>query len=344
MLPDKKRMLVVGLISIGALIGIIFIIYFITLFTKEVNSVGKISDPYPSEVAYFAIKYDNVNNYEKLVPLNKDFEELDYSINSFYKILETKIINGKLVIYSDAINEIAYNSEKDEFYLSEVDPFYNTRTVVKIAKDYVVFLTPGGAIEYRGFYTKELDKNTVVATDITDRNIAVVDNVIYYRDFEGIVSYNIETDEKNIVVPTSENFSPSIVEYNDYYILFQSNDEYMLLEIKSNRITNINEVVSNTTMDLLSLYRYGFVYATYNPNRLAAFNAFFKRLEGSEIILSDNKVVNNMFEISEYDVYMELVNPMDEREYYIYDVNSKEFKHELSEVYEKIIKVNSNES
>lgn len=344
MLPDKKRMLVIGLISIGALVGVILIIYFITLFTKEVNSVGKISDPYPSEVAYFAIKYDNINNYEKLVPLNENFEELDYSINSFYEILETKIINGKLVIYSDAINEIAYNSEKDEFYLSEVDPFYNTRTVVKIAKDYVVFLTPDGTIEYRDFYTKELEKNTVVATEITDRNIAVVDNVIYYRDFDGIMSYNIDTDEKNIVIPTSENYSPSIVDYNDYYILLQSNEEYMVMATKNNRITNINDAVSNDSIDLLSLYRYGFVYATFSPNRLVAYNAFYNKIDGSGYILSDNNVVNNMFDISEYDVYMELVNSMDERKYYIFDVNTKEFKHELSGSYEKIIKVNNNES
>lgn len=338
-MPDRKRKLIIIIISIIAIILLVIVISSISSFIKDRADVGRSSDLYPEEVMYMGIFYDKENDYQKIIPLNEDFESLKYELNSFYEIQDIKVINDRLVIYSDALNEIAYDHELDEFYLNELDSYYNANTSVYLGKDYMVFLTKDGSLEYILYNHKEKDKNVIVESNIENKKIAVIDNFIYYRDFDGIVKYNMETLEKKVVVPTSVNFSPEINYYNDSYILLKSNDENMILSVESDVLTKFGDMFLEPNYNLLSLYDKGFIYSVSNPNKLISYNAFYHRHETSPYLLEENLVPYKMYHISDNNVYLDLVSNTDEHSYYVYDAIDREYIATLDKDYESIIKV-----
>lgn len=339
MMPDKKKKLIITIVSIIAIILLVIVISSISSFIKDRADIGRSSDLYPEELMYFGIIYDKENEYQNIIALNEDFESLEYEIKSFYKIQDIKVSNEKLLIYSDALNEIAYDKEKDEFYLNEIDSYYNANTNVYLAKDYMVFLTKDGSLEYILYDHKEKDKNIVIVSELENKNIAVIDNCIYYRDFEGIIKYNMETLEKKVVVPTSVNFSPEINYYNDSYILLKSNDENMILSVESDSLTKFVDMFLEPNYNLLSLYDEGFIYSVSNPNKLISYNNFYHRHETSPYLLEDNLVPYKMFHISGSMVYLDLVSNTDKHSYYVYDAIDREYVATLDKEYESIIKV-----
>lgn len=341
MLPSKKRKwLIIGVSALALLITVL-IIYKITDIAKSGKLTEIISDPYPKEISYMGIIYDDTNGYEMIIPLKNDFQKTDYSLRSFYEIKDISVNNGLMMVYSDAINEIAYNNENKEFFYNEKDSFYNSSTIVKISGNYLVYLNNDGTLEYRQFDFKEKDENIVIAKDLTDKSIAVIDKLVFYRDFDGIMVYNMETKALNVAIPTEANFSPTIASYTEKYILIESNGQFLMYGVSNNKITFIDNVIRNnlTSIDLVSLYKNGFVYLAKPDNKLIAYNTFYNREEVSPYLLEENTTVSTMYYIYESFCYLDLVNANNEHKYYVFDVENNKIVAELEQAYERIIKV-----
>lgn len=339
MLPDKRKKIMIATISIFFLILVVLGVSFLTKTIKKNVETPFISDAYPQEVIYIGVQHDSKNDTEVLSILNGAFEKTTHSLSTFYKISDYKVINNRLVIYSDAINEIAYKANEDEFIFNEIDSFYSNRIDVRLANDYVVFLTDTGALEYRNYNANEKGKNKTIATDLDKENFIVIKNIVFYRDIEGIVGYNMDTEQKSVVIAASQTFYPYIVDANEQYVLTKSNDRYAIYDINSNTTTYINETLSLETINIFSLFNKGIVYEKNNPYALEAYNVFFKRKEGNPYNIQEGYKVSEMYNINESNCYLDLVDEEGNHEYYIFNITSKKIIATLSEGYDKIIKI-----
>lgn len=339
MLPDKRKKLMIITISIIFLVLVVLGVSFITKMIKKNVETPFISDIYPKDAIYIGIQHDSKNDTEVLTVLNGSFEKTTHALSTFYKISDYKVINNRLVIYSDAINEIAYKASDDEFIFNEIDSFYSNKLDVRLAQDYVVFLTDKGTLEYRNYNASEKVKNKTIATDLDKENFIVIKNIVFYRDIEGIIGYNMDTEQKVTVISASQTFYPYIVDANEQYVLTKSNDRYAIYDVNSNTTTYINETLSVETINIFSLFDKGIVYEKNNPYALGAYNVFFKREEGNPYNIQEGYKVSKMYNINESNCYLDLEDEEGNHEYYIFNITSKKIIATLSEGYDKIIKV-----
>lgn len=333
---DKKRMFIIGILFIIFIIIVILIISALTKYAKKKDTEPQVSDPYPIEYVYMGIQYDMENEYQVIVPLDANFNKSDYKVKSFYEIKDVKANNKKLRIYSDAINEVAYKKESNEFYLSEINSFYDQTTTVKLADDYIVLLSSDGTLKYMSYNTISSEEKIVIANQLDSQTIAVINNTVYYRDMDGIMSYNLANKTNKIEVPVEENFSPYIEDNNNNYILLKSNDEYIIYGINNKKTSYIKDI---TNSEMLSFYDLGIVYAESSPYKLTSYNLFYQMYEGGAYRVEDGWTVDHMYLINDSNCYMDLVNSDNEHKYYIFDSVKLEIVATLEEPFEKIIKV-----
>ena len=341
LLPDRKKSIVIGIIAVILIVVIVFAIYTITKFIKGGVEKPFLSAPYPLEYKYVGIQYDEVNKYQTLVVLKDDFtKDETTNLKSFFEIKNLKVKNNRLYFYSDAINEVAYDSEKEEFLIHEVNSYYNNKTTLKLADDYIIFLTEEGHLEYRSFDAKETAKNEVITTNLIDYSIAVVANYVFYHDPEGLIAYDMDSKTfKNLV---TETYAPTIMDYNEEYLLLKTDDEYFIFNINSEDMTFLDIVAENLGTMAVSLYSRGFVYEKTDMEgikRLYSYNAFFQRHEEASYKIEDGYDINYMYNIDGSFCYMDLVNKEDEHKYYIIDVENTEIVATLDEAYQYIKKV-----
>ena len=116
MLPEKRKKLIITSISIIVMIFVIIGIAKLSSYIKRMNTPVqdlKNNDTYPSKYQYYGFSKDQDNIYKLYGIMGKD--ETYLNLRTFYNIKDYTLRNNKLVIYSDAINEIRYDSKEDEF-------------------------------------------------------------------------------------------------------------------------------------------------------------------------------------------------------------------------------------
>lgn len=333
---DKKKLLLVGFIFIIFLIVVIIIISLITSYVKNKDNKLQESDPYPIEFAYMGVLYDSQNGYEIIVPLDNDFNKSEISANSFYNIKDIKSFNNKVMVYSDALNEVAYSNADSRLYLEEINSFYDANSVVKLANDYIV-LVANGSIQYIRKTDNDAEKEEI-EKGLEEQSIAVINNKVYYRNSGGIVCFDIDNKSTTLIIPTNNDNSLNIVDYNDEYILLESNNEYSIYDLEKKELFSLKGLINDDITKILSLYSNGFIYEKNNPYELVSYSLFFKRNEDAIFKMPDGFVVNNMYHISGNLCFVDMIRD-NEHKYYIYDARNKDFVKELNEDYKYIVKV-----
>lgn len=339
MLPDRKRNILIGIIAVLLIVIVVFAIYFITSFIKNGVTKPFESDAYPLDYKYIGIQYDEINKYQTIVILKEDFSKIEnVNLRSFFEIKDMKVKNNRLYFYSDAINEVAYDKEKDSVLIHEVNEYYNNKVDLKLSDNYIVFLTETGSLEYRKFDAKEKDENDIITSGLNDRTIAVIGDVVYYHGTDGIMSYDLNTKTSKAVI--TEVSSPTIVEYNEQYLLLKTKDEYFVYEINDGDVTFFDIITGKSGIKALSLYSRGFIYELIEENgitKVVSYNAFFKRPEESPYKIPEGYRVNEMYNIKGNNCYMDLVNENDEHNYYIFNAENNEIVATLENSFQNIV-------
>ncbi len=342
MLPDRKRMLKLWGIGIACLLVVIIGISLLTKYIKSDKTVIFVSDPYPEDYVYMGVQYLEDSQYEVISVLNPDFTKSDKSVNSYFKIEDLTVIDNKLVIYSDAINELAYESEEDRLFLSEVNSFYDPSVQVALAHDYIVYVTKDNSIYCRKYSLKDEEESVLVASNLTNKNIKVVGNIVYYRDFEGIVAYNLDEGTVVTIVPTDDNFSPYIEGGNNDYLLLRNGDVLFLYGFVNGQISYLSEKVKvKEDYKYLSLYNHGFLYSMQNPRYLIAYSTFFDKLEYSPYIIPDDLTIASSYCFDEAICYLDFVDYSNNHTYKIFDFKDNKTLATLEEGFQYIVKVKS---
>ena len=139
MLPEKKKRLIIGIIATFAIIIIVILLALLSNYIKsrhENQNHERRNDAYPEKYEYFGITMDKDGIY-KLYGISGDEEEY-LNVRTFYNVEDMIIKNNKLVIYSDAVNELRYDKKTKEFYFYEIDSNYSNKYKVLLSKDYIV--------------------------------------------------------------------------------------------------------------------------------------------------------------------------------------------------------------
>ena len=140
MLPEKKKRLIIALISVVIIIITVFAIYELSSYIRSRNNNTTIeernNDEYPSDYSYIGVLKDKDNIY-KLYGI-KDKEEKYLNVRTFYDIKSFELLNDKLMIYSDATNEVRYDKKLDEYLEKKAKAKFNN-DITKSVEDYKVF-------------------------------------------------------------------------------------------------------------------------------------------------------------------------------------------------------------
>lgn len=216
MLPEKRKRLIIGAISALVIVIVVILLGKISSFIKNRNTENTPNnDDYSEIYDYIGVSIDKDGVY-KVYGIS-DSEEKYLGVKTFYEVKDIINIDKKVVLYSDAVNEIRYDLEKDEFYFYELDSFYNKNNNIKLTKDYLVVIDDEN-IKYRKYGEESfttLDKYT---------NYLVGNNKIYYTKNEAIYEYNMATKVEKIVTMYEKENTINLLAISDNYLFYLSNN------------------------------------------------------------------------------------------------------------------------
>ena len=188
MLPEKRKRLIIGIIAIFAIIIIVILLALLSNYIKsrhENQNDERRNDAYPEKYEYFGITMDKDGIY-KLYGISGNEEEY-LNVRTFYNVEDMIDKDGKLVIYSDAANELRYDKKTKEFYFYEIDSNYSNKYKVLLSKDYIV-TKEDRIINYRKYNSEEIKNITDKAIDY---ECLLHDNKVYYVLEDGIYEFNL---------------------------------------------------------------------------------------------------------------------------------------------------------
>jgi len=147
MLPEYQKKLKITIIALFVLIFTIIIIAFISNIVKNNNKNKELSnDTYNTNFDYIGVVKDDNNIYNLYGVKNE--VETNLNLTTFYKVEDIKYLNGKVIIYSDAVNEIRYDKSDDKYYFYELDSYYSSNYSFKLANSYLVGLDKENNLYY----------------------------------------------------------------------------------------------------------------------------------------------------------------------------------------------------
>ena len=324
------------LIILSSLIALILVILIISFLTKVAhNNQENIfkGDPYPNNVAFIGITKDLENDYYLIKPLDNKYNSLNYDMRSFLEIKDYQMQDKKLLIYSDAINEIAYDKKNNKFILNEINSFYNKNVNIKLTKDYFVIIDKN-TLSYQKINDNK-EKRKEITKDLVGKNIYSIDNIIYYVDQEGLVAYDLDQEKRNVVQYSIKDDLLDIVKAYGNYIYLESNSEKLIYNITTDKLIDIKNIIPDKVF--LTFYPYGFLYLDEELNQIKTYSLVKNSLEPGFYPLQE-KSIKNIYFIKERYCYLELEDE-DSVKYYIYDLNEGEIYQELEESFLNIIEV-----
>ena len=217
MLPEKRKRLIIGAISIVVIIIVVILLGKISSFIKNKNDENtQRNDDYSQIYDYIGVTVDKDNIY-KVYGINED-EENYLNVKTFYEVKDTINIDNKVVLYSDAVNEIRYDNKKGEFYFYELDEFYNKYDNVKLTHDYMV-ISDNEKVSYRKYGSDTIEK-------VEQANEYLVqNNKLYYAIDESIYEYDMTSKKKKMIAMYEKNDNVELVDVSDKYLFYLKNDE-----------------------------------------------------------------------------------------------------------------------
>ena len=301
----------------------------------------KNNDTYPSKYQYYGFSKDQDNIYKLYGIMGKD--ETYLNLRTFYNIKDYTLRNNKLVIYSDAINEIRYDSKEDEFYFYELDSFYSKDYTVRVTDKFFVKVGPNNM--YYKLYNEEDDRE--IESKKVDSKILINGNVIYYVVNDGVYAYNVESHEKKLVVPIGIDSTVKLLNNAGDYMYFESGEYLYSYNMKTGIMTDVlKNIIDYDEVTFVDTTISGFLFLTKDKNDdyvLKEYNSVgnkvidtFEYKLNDEVITYSKKMDKNLY-------YMKLKNSENIEKYVIIDVLKKEVVKEFSNNYDLVVRVMNNE-
>lgn len=245
MLPEKRKRLIIGIIAIFAIIIIVILLALLSNYIKsrhENQNDERRNDAYPEKYEYFGITMDKDGIY-KLYGISSNEEEY-LNVRTFYNVEDMIDKDGKLVIYSDAANELRYDKKTKEFYFYEIDSNYSNKYKVLLSKDYIV-TKEDRIINYRKYNSEEIKNITDKAIDY---ECLLHDNKVYYVLEDGIYEFNLNNEETNKIIEKAVDDQVKLISVNNNYIYTIINDEYIVYKIDTSEKINVSEYIKEPFM------------------------------------------------------------------------------------------------
>lgn len=240
MLPEKRKRLIIGIIAIFAIIIIVILLALLSNYIKsrhENQNDERRNDAYPEKYEYFGITMDKDGIY-KLYGISGNEEEY-LNVRTFYNVEDMIDKDGKLVIYSDAANELRYDKKTKEFYFYEIDSNYSNKYKVLLSKDYIV-TKEDRIINYRKYNSEEIKNITDKAIDY---ECLLHDNKVYYVLEDGIYEFNLNNEETNKITDKTLEDQVKLISINNKYVYTIINDEYIVYKIDTSEKINVSEYI-----------------------------------------------------------------------------------------------------
>ncbi len=261
MLPEKRKNLIITLCAI-----VIFIIVFISLgaLSKYIKSTHKeyvrSSSSYLNTYDYYGITETDEGNHN-LYGINKD-EEKDLKIRTFYPVLDYKIINDKLVFFSDAVNEVRYDKTAKEYYLYELDSYYSNNYTVKLANNFVV-LKGNHDLFFWKYGDDEKNKKEITKEMISD-NIFVMNNTVFYSLKDGVHAYDMANASDELIVPAEASLSLDIYPGTDHYFYLFIDNHFFVYSFEEKRCLSVSDELSESNIKVMGIVGKKIAYIDQN--------------------------------------------------------------------------------
>ena len=321
MLPDRKKNLIIWIVSIIGVIIVIFLMYNLAKFMhNRSGNVVVADDTYPADYSYYGISVDEDNNYQ-LTGLNLDYDETILGLRSFYYIDKLYYFSDHLVLYSDAINQVNYDKNNNTFSFYEINSFYSNQIDVLITDNYYIFIAPTEI-----YYSSKNDlNNTKSITNTLVSDIALIqENSLYYEQEDGIYVYNFEEESSNLLVADVANVE--LVDIADNYLLYMMDNQLWAYSLRRQNTINVGQKISDeeskafTYVALVPDYLLYEVEDQEGNNVLKKYSFALNMPLKAEMDLQ-NETIMNAFYIEENRLYIELVKE-DLVRYLIVDYNT----------------------
>lgn len=343
MLPDRKKNLIIWIVSIIGVIIVIFLMYNLAKFMhNRSGNVVVADDTYPADYSYYGISVDEDNNYQ-LTGLNLDYDETILGLRSFYYIDKLYYFSDHLVLYSDAINQVNYDKNNNTFSFYEINSFYSNQIDVLITDNYYIFIAPTEI-----YYSSKNDlNNTKSITNTLVSDIALIqENSLYYEQEDGIYVYNFEEESSNLLVADVANVE--LVDIADNYLLYMMDNQLWAYSLRRQNTINVGQKISDeeskafTYVALVPDYLLYEVEDQEGNNVLKKYSFALNMPLKAEMDLQ-NETIMNAFYIEENRLYIELVKE-DLVRYLIVDYNTNSIVKELENKYTVILPIGDDES
>lgn len=323
MLPEKKKSLIIAGIALVLIIITVFLLGKLSSYIKSKNDNNvtkeRRNDDYPDKYDYYGILKDEDGIY-KIYGIGETEEYLN--VRTFYNIQDYITKDNKLVLFSDATNELRYDSKKDEFYFYELDSSYSNKEIYSLSDNYII-INALNKVSYKKFNEEE----TVLITDeLKNENVLVRDNKVYYLKKDGIYEYNLDTKENKCII--NDEGDISIINVLGDYIYINKDGKELIYKISS----ALKIVLSN------------YIKEEYSIVNLTDAGIVIKQ-DGQLKIFSliTNKILNDTFDLEGYnntyslylgnDLYYMNLELNNNKKYIIIDMSSKKIIKEFKENY-----------
>lgn len=323
MLPEKKKRLIIAGIALVLIIITVFLLGKLSSYIKSKNDNNvtkeRRNDDYPDKYDYYGILKDEDGIY-KIYGIGETEEYLN--VRTFYNIQDYITKDNKLVLFSDATNELRYDSKKDEFYFYELDSSYSNKEFYSLSDNYII-INALKKVSYKKFNEEE----TILITDeLKNENVLVRDNKVYYLKKDGIYEYNLDTKENKCII--NDEGDISIINVLGDYIYINKDGEELIYKISS----------------ALKIVLSDYIKEEYSIVNLTDAGVVIKQ-DGQLKIFSfiTNKILNDTFDLEGYnntyslylgnDLYYMNLELNNNKKHIIIDMSSKKIIKEFKENY-----------
>lgn len=323
MLPEKKKRLIIAGIALVLIIITVFLLGKLSSYIKSKNDNNvtkeRRNDDYPDKYDYYGILKDEDGIY-KIYGIGETEEYLN--VRTFYNIQDYITKDNKLLLFSDATNELRYDSKKDEFYFYELDSSYSNKEIYSLSDNYII-INALKKVSYKKFNEEE----TILITDeLKNENVLVRDNKVYYLKKDGIYEYNLDTKENKCII--NDEGDISIINVLGDYIYINKDGEELIYKISS----------------ALKIVLSDYIKEEYSIVNLTDAGVVIKQ-DGQLKIFSfiTNKILNDTFDLEGYnntyslylgnDLYYMNLELNNNKKHIIIDMSSKKIIKEFKENY-----------
>ena len=323
MLPEKKKRLIIAGIALVLIIITVFLLGKLSSYIKSKNDNNvtkeRRNDDYPEKYDYYGILKDEDGIY-KIYGIGENEEYLN--VRTFYNIQDYITKDNKLVLFSDATNELRYDNKKDEFYFYELDSSYSNKEIYSLSDNYII-INALNKVSYKKFNEEE---TVLISDELKNENVLVRDNKVYYLKNDGIYEYNLDTKENKCIINGEGDIS--IINVLGDYIYINKDGEELIYKISS----------------ALKIVLSDYIKEEYSIVNLTDAGVVIKQ-DGQLKIFSfiTNKILNDTFDLEGYnntyslylgnDLYYMNLELNNNKKYIIIDMSSKKIIKEFKENY-----------